>query len=791
MDESEIIKGDVHSGSEFTRCWNDYFILMEISQEKPLHLITPALALIPNVLALHSSWILCMYSVLLSHSQNAVVFFASDIILQEKFFSCDGNFLQKAIQCLLPALNNNNIDGVIDKDTFDIVKIWNERLLRRDKIESDMCKCYIKIHVAYLDSAYGKTNSSLLETFYSTVVSIFDTQTEEVWLSIYENVDTINKFFKTITYKLNYSMQSILNKLLEELHNFKSTDNFLRAWLPLIRTILQDTAVLEQEDTFPFVEKISEITLMNDKVAYIFVNEIVDAPIENIMLLLDLIASLVLYGSITKRDKRCEFNAYKDIDKIRKRRSRNNPNYILTNIRTIAVNTIFRVQNSGADLVADVFIERYRRHFKKRYFYDSEVHLSKLRIVQILLSLRRHLSVERKRSIIDFIIDSICEESHQPCVKHLMQWLLILFASDLPEYLPEIVKKINTINCNHPSSLVTLIPVLCHIGFKGTEPLIDGLIQSMQLNTMGAHFKLRVYSQVAILKLIETSIERKYIQIQHKYDTLYNSIQTVLQTAGTTIDNILQTDRYLLDRFDIEKYYHLQSLYFDIPRLKNVPETEWVTIDPELFYNGDIPVTGISIDLSNVKSKNTSPEDTIDYSINNIQKKISPINDFEMINEDETRNELILVATLVDSAANLGGIARTCEIYGVKQLIVCDRKVIGVKEFKSLSMSAEHWVDIIEIKQGDLKEYLENVREENYTVIGIEQTAKSVKLHTYKFPRKCVLVLGNEKEGIPSSIFPFLDVCIEIPQFGLLRSLNVHVAGAITVWEYVKQNILI
>lgn len=50
-----------------------------------------------------------------------------------------------------------------------------------------------------------------------------------------------------------------------------------------------------------------------------------------------------------------------------------------------------------------------------------------------------------------------------------------------------------------------------------------------------------------------------------------------------------------------------------------------------------------------------------------------------------------------------------------------------------------------------------------------------------------VLVLGREKEGIPVDIIHILDACIEIPQFGVVRSLNVHVSGAIALWEYTRQ----
>ena len=49
------------------------------------------------------------------------------------------------------------------------------------------------------------------------------------------------------------------------------------------------------------------------------------------------------------------------------------------------------------------------------------------------------------------------------------------------------------------------------------------------------------------------------------------------------------------------------------------------------------------------------------------------------------------------------------------------------------------------------------------------------------------MLLGKEKDGIPQEYYSILDYCIEIPQFGVIRSLNVHVSGALCLWEYTKQ----
>lgn len=89
-----------------------------------------------------------------------------------------------------------------------------------------------------------------------------------------------------------------------------------------------------------------------------------------------------------------------------------------------------------------------------------------------------------------------------------------------------------------------------------------------------------------------------------------------------------------------------------------------------------------------------------------------------------------------------------------------------------------------------LPQWLSRKRDDGYKIVGLEQTASSVSIEDYTFPEKIVLLLGKEKEGIPVHLLQLVDQCIEIPQLGIIRSLNVHVSGAICIWEYSKQLLL-
>ncbi|MCD7466610.1 hypothetical protein HAX54_003457 [Datura stramonium] len=152
-----------------------------------------------------------------------------------------------------------------------------------------------------------------------------------------------------------------------------------------------------------------------------------------------------------------------------------------------------------------------------------------------------------------------------------------------------------------------------------------------------------------------------------------------------------------------------------------------------------------------------------------------------------SQQDIILVASLIDRIPNLAGLARTCEVFRASALAIADKNVVKDKQFQLISVTAEKWVPIVEVPVNSMKVFLEKKKQEGFSILGLEQTANSISLDRYMFPKRTVLVLGREKEGIPVDIIHILDACIEIPQLGIVRSLNVHVSGAIALWEYTRQ----
>lgn len=162
------------------------------------------------------------------------------------------------------------------------------------------------------------------------------------------------------------------------------------------------------------------------------------------------------------------------------------------------------------------------------------------------------------------------------------------------------------------------------------------------------------------------------------------------------------------------------------------------------------------------------------------------------LNPEETkqiyRQDIIVVASLIDRIPNIAGITRTCEIFRAAKLVVGDASVQNDPDFASISVSANTWMPLEEVSPENLASYLHMMRARGYKLVGLEQTEKSVLLPEYSFDAsKTVLILGAEKEGIPADILELLEDTIEIPQLGVIRSLNVHVSAAITLYEYTRQ----
>jgi tRNA guanosine-2'-O-methyltransferase len=149
---------------------------------------------------------------------------------------------------------------------------------------------------------------------------------------------------------------------------------------------------------------------------------------------------------------------------------------------------------------------------------------------------------------------------------------------------------------------------------------------------------------------------------------------------------------------------------------------------------------------------------------------------------------LVVVASLLHNLPNVAGLCRTCESMSCEALVVPSKVLVQSDEFLRQSVTSERWLRLLEVTPQDLPAFLAERKADGYTIVAVEQAQGSISLQHYSFPRQCVMVLGNEQNGVPSSILTLVDACVEIPMLGVTRSMNAHVTGAMCVWSYVQQH---
>ena len=146
--------------------------------------------------------------------------------------------------------------------------------------------------------------------------------------------------------------------------------------------------------------------------------------------------------------------------------------------------------------------------------------------------------------------------------------------------------------------------------------------------------------------------------------------------------------------------------------------------------------------------------------------------------------DLTVLIEGVNKPHNLSAIIRTCDAAGVFQAnFICDHKEI--KTFNSTAQGSQKWVKL-KNHQSCLKA-TNALRKEGFKLYGTSLNQRSIDYRDLDFTKNTCFVLGAEKWGLSNELTAKVDELIYIPMNGMVQSLNVSVAGAILLFEAVRQ----
>ncbi len=160
--------------------------------------------------------------------------------------------------------------------------------------------------------------------------------------------------------------------------------------------------------------------------------------------------------------------------------------------------------------------------------------------------------------------------------------------------------------------------------------------------------------------------------------------------------------------------------------------------------------------------------------------------------------KLIVILYNIRSTYNVGAILRTCDGFGVDEVIFTGYTPFfdkGLpyeqeklrKQIHKTALGAETTVRWH--RDDDISHIIETCHKEGLKVMALEQGEHSLNLAEARDFPPVALIFGEEVHGIPLDILSHCDALLEIPMCGQKESFNVSVAASIAIWEVKKASL--
>ena len=150
--------------------------------------------------------------------------------------------------------------------------------------------------------------------------------------------------------------------------------------------------------------------------------------------------------------------------------------------------------------------------------------------------------------------------------------------------------------------------------------------------------------------------------------------------------------------------------------------------------------------------------------------------------------DLVIVMENVEDPHNIGAVLRTADSVGVQEIYVINT-LIGIHEFrkKRSSGSADKWLTIKQFTS--VADCVKELKSKGLQIWATHLGASAQSLYSLDLTQPVALVFGRERGGLSDEMLQHCDGNFIIPQAGMINSLNISVACAVSLYEAMRQRI--
>ena len=154
---------------------------------------------------------------------------------------------------------------------------------------------------------------------------------------------------------------------------------------------------------------------------------------------------------------------------------------------------------------------------------------------------------------------------------------------------------------------------------------------------------------------------------------------------------------------------------------------------------------------------------------------------------EQRQPDLTIVMENIHDPHNVSAMLRSADAVGIYEvnLIYTTAKYpkIGIKS----SSSANKWIS--RRKFPSVEECYIQLRKEGFQILATRLDEQSKQLYDFDLTKPTAFVFGNEHAGVTDEASQNADATLYIPMAGMIQSLNVSVACAVTIYEALRQRI--
>jgi len=248
------------------------------------------------------------------------------------------------------------------------------------------------------------------------------------------------------------------------------------------------------------------------------------------------------------------------------------------------------------------------------------------------------------------------------------------------------------------------------------------------------------------------NIDIKELEIYHQLrDNAFRSDNSFIADSPKVVNKLLETDIEVKSILATQEYYDAHESLLaskEIPNLYVASKSEMQSIVGHKIHH-------------NCMMHGIRPEQT----------------------EVEDLGDQIIMLDAITSTENVGSIARSAAALGVGSYML-PKEVPHPFSRRALRVSMGH-ASLLKINiYEDIRQSIKRLKEEGYRVFAAEISESSTLLADVQTPKKWVLIMGHEGNGISQEILQLCDEVVTIEMQEGIKSFNVSVAASIIMYQF-------